>query len=127
MNFNLRTPTEPFEMNHFTNPVNDGDATNRGPFPPQRLSFKSKSKNTSAIMREKNRKKHSPQRKCLETFKMIDKFGQTVNLTWNGEDEFKTTFGASVTFVLIVILIFYTIFKFNALLTFSNPQFTKKT
>lgn len=42
-----------------------------------------------------------------EKFKMLDMFGQTVNLTWNGEDKFKTTFGAGVTLVLMILLVVY--------------------
>ncbi len=43
---------------------------------------------------------------------MIDLFGQGVNLTWNGEDKHKTTFGAAISFVLLMILLAFSIYKF---------------
>jgi hypothetical protein len=59
--------------------------------------------------------------------KNVDFFGQTVNLTWNGEDRFKTTFGASVTIVLIAVLLAFTVFKALDLFKKNNPTVSKTT
>jgi len=38
-------------------------------------------------------------------FKSFDYFGQTVTFTYDGEDQFKTVLGASVSIVLMFILL----------------------
>ena len=40
----------------------------------------------SIIMRDKIIEKKALRRRCRENFKTLDQFGQTLNLTWNGED-----------------------------------------
>lgn len=42
-----------------------------------------------------------------EKFKSLDLYGQSVNFTWNGEEELKSTLGASVSLVLILALLAY--------------------
>jgi len=46
---------------------------------------------------------------------MFDMFGQKISLTWNGEEQFKTGFGASVTLILCAVLITFGGFKANDL------------
>ena len=62
-----------------------------------------------------------------EKFKTVDLFGQSVNLTWNGEDNYKTTFGASISSVLIVILLAYTSYRIYYLVNRNNPTISKTT
>jgi len=50
-----------------------------------------------------------------------------VNLTWNGEDEYKTTFGASVSTVLILILLAYSAYRLFFLVNRFNPTVSKTT
>lgn len=52
---------------------------------------------------------------------MLDFFGQTVNLTWNGEEKFKTTFGASVTIFLLTVLIAFSLVNIADLFKRLNP------
>jgi hypothetical protein len=88
---------------------------------------KHRSKRESQIVQDKLRERDSARRKCRENFKTIDFFGQSINLTWNGEDTFKTTFGASVSLILILILIGYSIVSAIDLFTLANPNVTKTT
>jgi hypothetical protein len=62
-----------------------------------------------------------------EKFKTVDLFGQSVNLTWNGEDNYKTTFGAAISSVLIVILLAYTSYRIYYLVNRNNPTISKTT
>lgn len=66
-------------------------------------------------------------KRFTDVFKNIDFFGQTVSMTWKGEDKFKTTFGAAVTLVLIGVLIAFTVFKAKDLFNRLNPSVTKTT
>jgi hypothetical protein len=61
----------------------------------------------------------------VETFKLLDLFGQNVNLNWNGQDKFRTTFGAIVTLVLFAVLIAFAVFKGNDILKRLNPSVSK--
>lgn len=54
-------------------------------------------------------------------FKSIDLFGQTVSLTWNGEEEYKSILGAAVSTVILVLLIAYTIYRFYAMTNRLSP------
>lgn len=60
-----------------------------------------------------------------DSFKGIDWFGQTVQLTYKGEDQYKTLLGASVSFILILILLGFGIFKAYYLFSRFNPEVTK--
>lgn len=78
-------------------------------------------------MQLKQKKDGSTSKRCRESFKKVDQFGQTVNLTWNGEDEYKTTLGASVSSVLIVILLIYSAYRVFYLVNRYNPTVSKTT
>lgn len=54
-------------------------------------------------------------------------FGQSINLTWNGEDEYKTMFGASISWVLRIVITAYLCYKFIIMVTRQNPTVTKTT
>lgn len=60
-----------------------------------------------------------------DQFKGFDWFGQTVQLTYKGEDQYRTMLGASVSFVLMLVLIGYGIFKTTYLFSRFNPEITK--
>ena len=70
-----------------------------------------RTKSTSQVMMDVEASEQSVRKKFAGWIKNVDFFGQTVNLTWNGEDRFKTTFGASVSIVLIAVLIAFAVFK----------------
>jgi lipopolysaccharide export LptBFGC system permease protein LptF len=78
-------------------------------------------------MKDKMQAKEDPRKRCKESFKTIDKFGQSVGLTWNGEDEYKTTFGASVSTILIVILMAYSAYRLFYLANRYNPTVSRTT
>eukprot|EP00347_Sterkiella_histriomuscorum_P017701 403348330 len=60
-----------------------------------------------------------------DSFKGFDWFGQTVQLTYKGEDQYKTLLGAVVSFILILVLTGYGAFKAYYLFSRFNPEITK--
>ena len=73
------------------------------------------------------RERQACKRQLKEKFKSVDLFGQSVNLTWNGEDEYKTMFGASISWVLRIVITAYLIYKFIVMVTRRDPDVTKTT
>lgn len=84
-----------------------------------------RSKNTSAIMKDKKEKANMLHNWFSTKFRTIDLFGQTVNLTWNGEEKFKTTFGASVTIFMLSVLIVFSVVNLLDVLNRTNPTISK--
>ena len=76
-----------------------------------------RSKKDSIITQDKLRERQACKRQMKEKFKSVDLFGQSVNLTWNGEDEYKTMFGASISWVLRIVITAFFISKFVILVT----------
>ncbi|CDW88099.1 accessory gland protein [Stylonychia lemnae] len=62
-----------------------------------------------------------------DQFKQLDWFGQTIKLTYKGEDSYKTTLGASVSFILILLLLGFSIFKTIYFFSRFNPDLSKVT
>lgn len=60
-------------------------------------------------------------------FRSIDLFGQSVNFTYDGEDQFKTTFGAVLSLIIILILLGFGIYKAVYLFSKFNPNVIKTT
>ncbi|CDW90251.1 UNKNOWN [Stylonychia lemnae] len=60
-----------------------------------------------------------------DQFKGLDWFGQSIQLTYKGEDSYKTLLGASVSFFLIVVLLGFSIFKAYYLFSRFNPEVSK--
>ncbi|CDW73064.1 UNKNOWN [Stylonychia lemnae] len=60
-----------------------------------------------------------------DKFKGFDWFGQSIQLTYKGEDSYKTIIGASVSFVLILVLLGFSIFKAYNMLNRVNPEFSR--
>ena len=86
-----------------------------------------RSKKDSVITQDKLRERQACKNQLKEKFKSVDLFGQSINLTWNGEDEYKTMFGASISWVLRIVITAYLIYKFIVLVTRQNPDVTKTT
>ena len=84
-----------------------------------------RSKKESVIMQEKMARDAACKKQMRNRFKGLDYFGQNVTFTYNGEDQFKTTFGAAVSLVLIIILTAFSIFKFYYLVNRFNPSVLK--
>ena len=85
------------------------------------------SKPESQIIQEKAKKEKQIDTRLSNNFKVFDMFGQTVNMTWNGEDKFRTVFGASITLTLMAILIAFTALKLIDLVHRVNPTVSKTT
>lgn len=60
-----------------------------------------------------------------DSFKSFDWFGQTINLRYKGEEEFKTIVGASMSYLLVMVLLGFGIFKAFYLFNRYNPEIYK--
>lgn len=60
-------------------------------------------------------------------FKAFDRFGQRVNLTYNGKVQYKTTLGALMSFLLLVVIIGYMSYRLNYMVNRYNPTVSKST
>lgn len=70
-----------------------------------------KHKSHREVVKQKNAEMKQVHKRCSNNLKLFDLFGQTVNLTWNGEEKFTTNFGAIVTIALIGVLIGFSVFR----------------
>lgn len=57
--------------------------------------------------------------------KMIDIYGEKINLTYKGDDSFKTLPGASASIIIIVLLLAFSVFRMIVLFTKSDPNISK--
>ena len=62
-----------------------------------------------------------------EQFKSVDLFGQSFSLTWHGEDQYKTSFGASISWIIMIIMVAYTVFRLHYLVNRMAPTIAKTT
>ncbi|CDW91220.1 UNKNOWN [Stylonychia lemnae] len=76
-------------------------------------------------MQDKMAHNNACKKQMKDKFKSLDYFGQTVTFTYDGADQFKTTFGASVSLVLILILMLFGVYKFVYLVNRWNPNVIK--
>ena len=58
-----------------------------------------------------------------EKFKSMDMFGQKPRLTWNGEEQYKTIWGAMVSTVISILLLAYFIYRIFYLAWRMDPTF----
>ena len=65
--------------------------------------------------------------RLTENFKSIDMFGQSISFTWNGEEEYKTPYGAFVSAVIILTLLAYTGYKIDEVIQRKSPTVSKTT
>lgn len=86
---------------------------------------KGRSKNETQVVKDKKVQKSKLRNVIKSKFKSIDAFGQSVSLTINGDDQFKTTFGAAVTAVLGFILFAYFVYRSYYLVNRFNPNVIK--
>lgn len=54
-------------------------------------------------------------------------FGQSVSLTWNGEDTFKTSWGAFISWIILIIMTAYTVYRLIYMIMRWNPSIAKTT
>ena len=81
----------------------------------------SRSKNESQVFKDLSSKKDSLRVKLKQMYKSVDQFGQNVNFTYGGEDSFKTILGATATYIIAIILIYFAQDKLRHLITRDNP------
>lgn len=72
-------------------------------------------------MKDKLAHKTACRKQTKESFKKLDWFGQSLNFTWNGEDQYKTTFGAWISLFLMILLLAYTAYRLYYLAERFNP------
>ena len=76
-------------------------------------------------MKDKLAERTACKKQVKESFKSFDLFGQQISLTWNGEDQYKTTIGATLSTAIWVVMLAYTIMRFTDMVTRSNPSIAK--
>lgn len=64
-------------------------------------------------MKDRNAKKRGWKHWMKEKFNSIDMFGHPISLTWNGEEEHKTSLGAAFSTILIVVLLAYSVVRLD--------------
>jgi hypothetical protein len=62
-----------------------------------------------------------------DNFRSLDMFGQSVSFTWNGEDQYKTTYGASFSMIITLMMLAYTAYRTFYFINRLNPNVTKTT
>ena len=78
-------------------------------------------------MKDKLAERQACKRQMKDQFKSVDLFGQSVNLTWQGEDQYKTSLGASISWVIVIIMLAYTIFRLHYMVNRLSPSIAKTT
>eukprot|EP00347_Sterkiella_histriomuscorum_P017330 403349798 len=58
---------------------------------------------------------------------MIDLYGKSVQLTYKGQETYKSMVGASISFIIICTLFSYLVFKINVLFTKNDTKLAKKS
>ena len=76
-------------------------------------------------MKDKLAERQACKRQMKERFKSVDLFGQQVGLTWQGEDQYKTSIGASLSWLITIVMLAYTIFRFYYLVNRLAPSIAK--
>ena len=75
----------------------------------------------------KDKKQQQYDNRWRDSYKSIDMFGQSVTFTWKGENQFKTSFGATVSLVLMIVLGVYTLYKAIQVFDRTNPNVSMST
>lgn len=76
-------------------------------------------------MKDKQAANSACKKQLREKYKSVDLFGQGVSLTWNGEDTFKTTVGASLSWLIMAVMAAYTFYRLYYMAARLNPTITK--
>lgn len=100
----------------------------KGPAPASQPAFRrSRTKKDSQITQEVLIKKQEYGERCKANFRRLDQFGQQINLTWKGEQKFKTTQGATVSLMLLIVMVVYASYGLAWVFNRTNPQISKTT
>ena len=71
--------------------------------------------------------KNKCRKKLKDKYKSVDMFGQSVGLTWNGEDTYKTIPGAVFSWGILIMLSIYAIYRLIYMVNRFNPSLSKVT
>ncbi|TNV82719.1 hypothetical protein FGO68_gene2428 [Halteria grandinella] len=86
-----------------------------------------RSKNNSQVVKDKIAARGACKKQMKESFKSVDMFGQSVSFTWNGEDTYKTSWGAFLSWIILLIMAAYTIYRLIYMVNRWNPGVAKTT
>lgn len=89
--------------------------------PHQDHPHKKRTKKDTAVAKDVEAKRGSFKAVFKEKYKSFDQFGQNVTFTYNGEDTFKTMFGATMSYIIIVIVLYFAYKKIDILAHRLNP------
>lgn len=67
------------------------------------------------------------QGKLTKRFKKVDIYGEKISLTYQGNETFRTTPGASVSIVVIGVILAYAIYRAFILVSLSDTTVSKKS
>jgi hypothetical protein len=74
----------------------------------------------------KNRKRETRINRGCKVLKDIDIYGQTVKLTYKGDEEFKTYPGAAISLIVCLVLLAFATYRCYVLIGKVNPTINKK-
>eukprot|EP00347_Sterkiella_histriomuscorum_P013287 403365294 len=74
-----------------------------------------------------HKKVKPPCKRIQKKFKMLDLYGKSVQLTYKGQETYKSVVGASVSFVILSVLLGFFIYKVIILQTKSDTKLAKKS
>lgn len=78
-------------------------------------------------MKDKLEQRQACRKRMKESFKSVDMFGQSVGFTWNGDDTFKTSWGAFVSWIILAMMAAYSAYRLVYFVNRWNPDITKTT
>ena len=59
---------------------------------------------------------------CFEKLSVLDVYGQSISLTYKGEDSFKSPIGTAISILVLVLLMAFGFYKFIILIYRINPD-----
>lgn len=83
-------------------------------------------KNNKHKKQEKNSSSEIKKELCNK-FKSLDMYGEEICLTYKGENAFKTKIGATVSSIILCIILSYSIYRSIILITKSDPAVSKSS
>ena len=92
---------------------------------PQRAQ--GRSQNESLNKREKHRQRNQCSQRAKTGFKSIDLFGESVTLTWNGEEKYKTMIGAFLSAIILALVSIYSAYRLYAMVYKLSPLINRTT
>jgi hypothetical protein len=64
---------------------------------------------------------------CFKKLNFLDLYGQSVSLTYKGDDSFKSPLGTAISIVVLVLLMSFGIYKFIILIYRINPDVSQQS